>query len=86
MAEKLRIEIDCPTVEFVLDGQVMGEFNYFDLEQTINDTQADVVKVKEWMHAHGLPDTVNLVAVDQWLIAYLRVNNDRLKKASGLSS
>ncbi len=85
-AEKMRIEIDNPTVEFVLDGEVQAEFNYFQLEQAINDAKAETAQVMAWMKQHGLPETINFVTVDQWLVAYLRVNNDRLKKASGLSS
>lgn len=85
MAEKMTIAIENPTVEFVVSGITLAEFNYFELEQAINDVGEtfDIVKIRQWMIEHGLPETVNLATVDQWLVAYLKANNERLKKASG---
>lgn len=87
MAERMTIAIESPVVEFVVNGETLATFNYFDLEQAISDlfgSTNDIAPIRTWMIEHGLPESVNTATVDQWLLAYIKVNNDRLKKMSGL--
>lgn len=86
MAERMTIAIESPEVDFVVNGETLATFKYFDLEQAISDllgSDNDVVAVRSWMIERGLPESVNVATVDQWLFAYVKANNDRLKKMSG---
>lgn len=88
----IKINIDNPKVDFDISSQTMASFQFFELEQTIDDAmkaeQADksidpVIRIRDWMITKGLPETVNVVTVDKWLNAYMLAMAEEQKKASG---
>lgn len=88
----MKIEISNEPVEFVMGGQTMATFDFYELEAKVDEAyaaeKADAsnnasVTIRDWMVANGLPDVINLAAVNTWLIHYMKAMDAETKKAIG---
>lgn len=95
MSETIRICVDQPPVEFVKGGATLAKFDFYSLEQAIDDAYMKqktnpevnaVILIREWMIANGLPSDINVVHVDRWLTAYLKAVDSEAKKENGPSN
>lgn len=80
MSEPIKISIDDYPVEFVMNGETLATFSFFELESALRDAGKDSDQLLGWMRSKGLPAHVTPVVMDRWLMNYLKHYEDSLKK------
>lgn len=83
--ENIRIEIDRPKIDFVVDGATLVTFDYYELEEELEKAFAkgDYDHLRLWMIDKGLPSDTLSSLVTEWTTAYMKVMSQREKKAEG---
>lgn len=81
----ISIEIDRPTIAFVMAGDELVKFDFYELEDALEASfkTEDYSTLREWMIGKGLPATVPLSAVTAWVDNYIKAMNKKLKNEIG---